>query len=44
MALLMYGGIIGHNKTPLIRLQGRITAEAYIRNVLEEYVMPLFLE
>ena len=40
----VWGGIIGHNKTPLIRLQGRITAEAYIRDVLEEHVMPFFLE
>ena len=45
MALSMYwDGIIGHHKTPPIYLQGRITAETYIRDVLEEHVMPFFLE
>ena len=36
-------GIIGHNKTPLIRLQGRVTSETYIWDVLREHVVPFFL-
>ena len=30
----IWGGIIGVYKTPLIRLQGRVTAEKYITDVL----------
>ena len=40
----VWGGIIGQHKTPLIRLQGITTAETYIRDVLEDHVMPFFLE
>ena len=40
----VWGGIIGHQKTPLIRLQGRITADAYIQDVLEAHVLPFFGE
>ena len=36
--------IFGQRRTPLIRLQNRITADTYIRDVQEEYVMPCFLE
>ena len=39
----VWGGIIGHDKTPLIRLQGRVTSETYISDVLQEHVVPLFL-
>ena len=35
----VWGGIIGHNKTPLIRLQDRVTWETYIRDVLRKHVV-----
>ena len=40
----VWAGIIGHQKTPLIRLQGRITAETYISDILQEHVVPFFLD
>ena len=30
----VWGGIIGYDKTPLIHLQGRVTLETYISDVL----------
>ena len=40
----VWGGIIGHNKTPLIRLQDRVTWETYIRDVLRKHVVPFFFD
>ena len=40
----VWAGIIGHHKTSLIRPQGRITAETYIRDILQEHVVPFFLD
>ena len=32
----VWGGIIGHNKTRLIRLHGRVTSEKYINEILKK--------
>ena len=36
----MWGGICGQNKTPLIRMNGRVTGETHVRDILREQVQP----
>ena len=36
----VWGGICGQNKTPLIRLNGRVPGETYVRDILREQVQP----
>ena len=34
------GGIVGNEKTSLIRLNGRVTGDVYVRDILAEKVQP----
>ena len=36
----VWGGIFGNFKTPLVRLQGRVTADVYVHDILRPYVLP----
>ena len=40
--VMVWGGVVGLNRTPLVRLNGRLRSGDYIDQILEEYVVPLF--
>lgn len=40
--VMVWGGIVGRTKTPLVRINGRLRADDYIEQVLEAHVVPLF--
>ena len=36
----VWGGIFGNEKTPLVRLNGRVTGDVYVRDILAQQVQP----
>lgn len=39
--VMVWGGIIGDRKTRLVKVEGRLTADKYIRDILTHHVLPI---
>ena len=39
--VMVWGGIIGDRKTRLVKVEGRLTADKYIRDILTHPVLPI---